>query len=125
MSKLQTPSHMGVRTFLRVAGVLAVALGLGFTAVGMVSFFSAFGTGAPPRLFWCGFVGLPLLFFGVLMCKFGFMGVVLRYVLTEQTPVVTDAFSDFAEGSQEAIKTTARAVAEGVREARSETERRE
>ena len=116
MSKLQTPKHKRVRSFLRVAGVLVTASGLVFLIIGMVSFFSTFGGGGPPRFFWCCFVGMPLLFVGAAMCMFGFMGAVARYTAAEQVPVATDAISDLAEGSQGAVKTVARAVAEGVRD---------
>ncbi|HXI53869.1 MAG TPA: hypothetical protein VNH84_20285 [Candidatus Saccharimonadales bacterium] len=120
MSKLQTPKHRGIRSFLRVAGPLVAGVGLIFLIIGMASFFSAFGGGGPPRLFWCCFVGMPLLFVGGVMCKFGFMGAVARYTAAEQVPVATDAISDLAEGTQGAVKTVARAVAEGVREAQTE-----
>jgi len=116
MSKLQTPKHKGTHSFLRVVGLLVAALGLLFTIIGMASFFSAFGGGDPPRLFWCCFVGMPLLFIGGVMCMFGFMGAIARYTVAEQVPVATDAISDMAEGSQGAVKTVARAVAEGVKE---------
>jgi len=120
MSKLQTPKHRGIRSFLRVAGPLVAGVGLILLIVGMASFFSAFGGSGPPRLFWCCFVGMPLLFVGGVMCKFGFMGAVARYTAAEQVPVATDAISDLAEGTQGAVKTVARAVAEGVREAQTE-----
>ena len=51
---------------------------------------------------------------------FGFMGAVARYSAAEQMPVTTDAINDLAEGTQSAVKTVARAVAEGVDEARRE-----
>ena len=119
MSKLQTPKHKGIRSFLRVAGPLVAGVGLIFLIIGMVSFFSAFGSG-PPRLFWCCFVGMPLLFVGGVMCMFGFIGAVSRYTAAEQVPVATDAINDLAEGTQGAVKTVARAVAEGVKEAQTE-----
>ena len=120
MSKLQTPKHKGTRSFLRIAGLLVTAVGLVFLIIGMASFFSAFGGGGPPRLFWCCFVGMPLLFVGGVMCMFGFMGTVARYTAAEQVPVATDAVSDLAEGTQGAVKTVARAVAGGVGEAQSD-----
>ncbi|MCL5742901.1 MAG: hypothetical protein M1541_03085 [Acidobacteria bacterium] len=116
MSKLQTPKHKGTRSFLRVAGLSVAAVGLVFLIIGLVSFFSAFGGGGSPRLFWCCFVGMPLLFVGGVMGMFGFMGAVARYTAAEQVPVATDAISDLAEGTQGAVKTMARAVAEGVKE---------
>ncbi len=120
MSRLQTPGHHGTRSFLRVAGPLVAAVGLIFLIVGTVSFFSAFGGSGSPRLFWCCFVGMPLLFVGGVMCMFGFMGAVARYTAAEQVPVTTDAINDLAEGTQGAVKTVARAVAEGVKEAQTE-----
>ena len=120
MSRLQTPGHKGTRSFLRVAGPLVAAVGLIFLIVGTVSFFSAFGGGGSPRLFWCCFVGMPLLFVGGVMCMFGFIGAVARYTAAEQVPVATDAINDLAEGTQGAVKTVARAVAEGVKDAQTE-----
>ena len=67
-------------------------------------------------MFWCCFVGMPLLFVGGVMCMFGFMGAVARYTAAEQVPVATDAISDLAEGTHGAVKTVACAVAEGVKE---------
>jgi hypothetical protein len=119
MSRLQTQKHAGTRSFLRVAGPLVAAAGLIFLIVGMASFFSAFGGGSP-RLFWCCFVGMPLLFVGGVLSMFGFMGAVARYTVAEQVPVATDAINDLAEDTQGAVKTMARAVAEGVIEARTE-----
>ncbi len=54
------------------------------------------------------------------MCMFGFMGAVARYAAAEQVPVATDAINDLAEGTQDAVKTVARSVAEGVKEAQAE-----
>lgn len=119
MSNLQTPKHKGARSLLRVAGPLIAAVGLVFLIIGMASFFSAFGSGGSPRLFWCCFVGIPVLFVGGVMCLFGFMGAIARYTAAEQVPVATDAINDLAEGTQNAVKTVARAVAEGVKDAQT------
>ena len=53
------------------------------------------------------------------MCMFGFMGAVARYTAAEHVPVAADAINDLAEGTQGAVKTVARAVAEGVKEAQT------
>jgi hypothetical protein len=116
MSRLQTPKHTAARSFLRAAGLLFTAAGIIFLVTGIGSFFSAFNGGGPPRLFWCCFVGMPLLFVGAVMCMFGFMGAVARYTAAEQVPVATDAVNDLADGTQNAVKTVARAVTEGVKE---------
>jgi hypothetical protein len=46
------------------------------------------------------------------------MGAVLRYVATEIAPVGKDAANYMAEETQGAVKTVARAAAEGIYEAR-------
>ena len=122
MNQIASPKHNAVRTFLRVGGPLMALIGLVFLAVGLVSFFSAFGSFQPRRLFWCAFVGLPLLFVGVVMSKFGYLGSVVRYLAAESAPVAKDTVNYMAEGTKDAVKTVAQAVAEGVQEAQ-ETKR--
>lgn len=95
--------------------------GLVFLIVGLVSFLSAFDGAGPPRLFWCCFIGMPLLFVGGVMCLFGFMGTVARYTAAEQVPVAAEAMTDLAEGTQGAVRTLARAGAEGVQDAQTDT----
>jgi hypothetical protein len=123
-NKIAAPKHDGVRLFLRVFGPLLTLAGLIFIAVGMISFFSAFGSFGPPRYFWCCFVGTPILFIGFVMCKFGYFGSIVRYIAAESAPVAKDTVNYMAEGTAGAVKTVARAVAEGVQEAQSKrTER--
>ncbi|TWU19361.1 hypothetical protein [Allorhodopirellula heiligendammensis] len=52
------PSQETFRNFLRVLEPLVLAVGGSFLLVGLVSCFSSFGGGSPPRLFWCGIVGM-------------------------------------------------------------------
>ncbi len=59
------PGHETARNLLRVVGPLTFAVGGVFMLVGLGSFFSAFGGGGPPSLFWCSFVGMPLMFVGM------------------------------------------------------------
>ncbi|MBI2948490.1 MAG: hypothetical protein HYY23_12670 [Verrucomicrobia bacterium] len=117
MNNIQSSKHTAVRSFLRIAGPIVALVGLSFLAVGMTSFFSSFGSFEPPRFFWCGFVGMPLLFVGVVLCKFGYFGAVARYIAAEAAPVAKDTVNYMAEGTKDAVKTVARAVAEGVQEA--------
>ncbi len=119
-NQLKSPQHNTIRTVLQVGGPLFVALGLFLVLVGMVSFFASFGSFAPPRFFWCAFVGMPLLFFGGVMCKFGYMGAVYRYIAGETAPVAKDAVNYMGEGIQPGVKAVSKAVAEGIIEARQE-----
>ena len=72
------PGHNSARDTLRVVGPVIALTGLGLTVVGIADFFRAVGGFEPPKLFWCAFVGLPLLFAGGVLCSYGYMGKVMR-----------------------------------------------
>ncbi|WP_051945967.1 hypothetical protein [Verrucomicrobium sp. BvORR106] len=114
MSRLQTSQHQAVRTILRIAGPTSLLIGIGFIIASLIDFFVAFGDmHDEPTLFWCFFVGSPLVFVGFAMTALGFLGSLSRYVAAEQTPVIVDATHDVAQGTQEAVRTVAKAAAEG------------
>jgi hypothetical protein len=117
MKNLESSTHQATKTFLRVVGPLLVVAGLVLMATGMISFFRAFGGFEPPRLFWCCFVAVPVLFVGLVMSKFGYLGAVIRYLASESAPVAKDTINYLADGTKDAVKTVARSVAEGVQEA--------
>ena len=108
------PRHSSSKQFLRMLGPIIAGLGLLFTIIGFGSLLSSFGSHEAPRYFWCAFVGLPLLFVGVAMSMFGFLGSFTRYVSGEQAPVIKDSFNYLAEGMQEGVKTVATAIGEGL-----------
>jgi hypothetical protein len=110
------PGHDVARDALRVLGPIIGLVGLGFTITGVVDFFHAFGGFEPPHRFWCAFVGLPLMFVGLVMTSYGFMGKIIRYQAQEMAPPAKDTFNYMADGTKDGIKTVAGAVAEGVRE---------
>lgn len=74
--------------------------GLIFTAICLINFFTTF----PPQLFWCGFVGLPLLFVGGVLLQFGFMGAVSRYSANEVVPVASDSIKQVLGDSKELLQ---------------------
>lgn len=108
------PEHDQIRDLLRVVGPGVVLVGLIFSAIGIGSFFSSFGTFQPPRYFWCAFVGFPLLALGGAICKFAFVGAVTRYIADEVAPVGKDVVNYMADGTQDAVRTIAAAVGEGL-----------
>ena len=115
MAKQIDPRHTEIRDTLRVVGPAVVIVGLIFTAIGIGSFFSAFGTFEPPRYFWCVFVGFPLMALGIAICMFAFMGAVTRYMADEAAPVGKDVVNYMAEGTKDAVRDVAAAVGEGLR----------
>ena len=110
------PGHGAKRGLLRVLGPIVLLVGLGFVAVGMVSFFAAFGSFGPPKHFWCAFVGMPILFVGGAMTAYGYMGAMARYQAQELAPVGKDAFNYLAKGTSGGLKSAASAVASGLAE---------
>lgn len=109
------PDTQIARSGLRAVGVLLVAVGGVFTVVGLVSFFSAFGGGGAPELFWCAFVGLPLLGIGTACLKAGYLGSIARYVASETAPVAADTVDYVARETRDTIRSVAGAITEGVR----------
>lgn len=108
------PGHTNVRNVLRIVGPLTLAVGGLLVLVGLGSFFSAFGSFGTPRYFWCAFVGMPIVFVGLVMCKFAFIGVIVRYQAGEVAPVVKDTFNYMAHGTQGGVRTVASAVRAGL-----------
>lgn len=118
--QLKSPDHDKVRAAFRLWGPIVAGVGLVFTIIGMGSFFSSFGSFETPRLFWCAFVGLPLMGVGLILCKFGYLGAIYRYVATEAAPVASDAFNEVSKGIQPGLRSVAKAVIEGIKEGQSE-----
>src|SRR5262245_11829457 len=86
--RLISPQHLKIRNAFRVVGPVVLAVGALFTAVAVISFIVAFSSNSgPPKLFWLAFIGMPLMFVGTVLCMFGFMGAMSRYVASENAPV--------------------------------------
>ena len=108
------PGHEGIRSILRLVGPAMILLGGLFMAVGLISFFSAFGGGGMPRYFWCCFVGMPILGIGVAITKFAFVGAVARYIAAESAPVGKDTFNYMAKGTKSGVRDITSAISEGI-----------
>ncbi|MGE5560422.1 MAG: zinc ribbon domain-containing protein [Chloroflexota bacterium] len=108
------PNHDGKRQSLRSLGMVLTAVGGLMLAIGMIDFFSAFGSFRPPQLFWCAFVGMPLLGLGARLLKFGYMGAATRYVAGEIAPVAKDTIKYMGEQTEDTIADIARAVITGA-----------
>ncbi len=111
------PNNKGqqqTRETLRTVGVLVTGIGVVFTAIGLISFFSAFSSFGPPRYFWCAFIGLPLIALGTNMMRYGYMGAVGRYVAGEVAPVAKETINYLADGTEETIAKVSRAVGQGL-----------
>jgi hypothetical protein len=118
-NQLQSIHHSTVRKVLRVGGPIVALVGLILMIIGMVSFFASFGSFGPPRYFWCAIAGMPLLFVGLVMCKFGYLGTIFRYWTGEVAPVAKDTFNYVAEESPQALRAIGKSITEGIVEGQS------
>lgn len=109
------PGHEKPRNFLRTVGPILLLTGGGFMVTGFVDFFSTFGSfGKQPELFWCFFVGMPIIFVGIVMTKMGYLGKVARYTSQELAPVGKDTFNYMAKETKEGVADMSEAFFEGM-----------
>lgn len=113
--RLQHPAHSSHRQGLRSLGLLISVAGGVFTAIGIGSFFSSFGTFEQPRYFWCAFLGLPLLGLGTMLLKAGYLGAVTRYAASEIAPVAADTLNYMAGETRDSVQQVATAIGSGLR----------
>ncbi|QQE13316.1 zinc ribbon domain-containing protein [Planctomycetota bacterium] len=114
--KLSGSGHRPMRDLLRVVGPIFIVIGGIFLIIALVDFFSAFGGGGMPKLFWMGFVGMPLLGIGVGMSKAGYMGAIMRYQASEMAPVASDTVNYMGKRTKPGVKAFASAISEGFAE---------
>ena len=105
-------SHNKTKKILKIVGISMLVVGAVFTLIGFINFFSTFGSFDSPDLFWCSFVGLPLLGFGGMITLFAFKGEIAKYVKNESVPVANEA----AEELKPAIKSVVSAAKEAIAE---------
>ena len=102
--------HERIKKTLKIVGPIVAAAGLILTIIGIASFFSAFGSGDMPSLFWCAFVGLPMFGFGLMITITAFRREIATYHKNETAPVV----NELAEDIKPAVQSVASAVREGA-----------
>ena len=83
--------HEKIKKVLKIAGICTIVIGAAFAITGFVSFFKSFASGDAPSLFWCCFVGLPLIAAGAAMASMGFRREITGYIKNETVPVINEA----------------------------------
>jgi hypothetical protein len=114
LKRLQQPKQSSIRKGLRIAGPIIFLVGLICTIIAFASLLLSAGSFDGPHYFWLGFIGLPLMFVGGVLCQFGFLGAVARFVAGESAPVAADTVNYMAEETKGAVETVAKTAAKGV-----------
>ena len=89
-----------LRTTFRVVGLVLLVVALVLLGLGLADFFFSMSSDSMnmPSRFWMAFVGVLLLAPAAWCLRAGFLGVGLRYVAGETTPVVKDSASYLTDG---------------------------
>ena len=88
----------GLRTAVRVAGPLVLAVALVLMTLGLIDFFGTMDSMEMPTRFWMFFVSIPLLAVGAWLCQAGYGGAAARYASGELSPVAKDTAAYLTDG---------------------------
>ena len=72
-------NHRKVKRIFKILGIILTIIGFAFAITGFASFFIAMNNATTPKLFWCCFVGFPILVVGLWMLMFGFRKEIMQY----------------------------------------------
>lgn len=94
-------------------------LGIGVLCllIAFLSLFTAmFSHAGPPRLFFLGFIGIPLIFVGGVMTASGYKRVIADYAASELSPVASGTVNYLGETTQPGVRAFGEALRDGGRD---------
>lgn len=97
--------HEEKKKKLRNTGKVLLIIGAIFTVVGFVDFFAAFAGAGMPTMFWCLFIGFPLLGIGGSLLKVSYLRETAQYVKDEGVPVTKDLYRDLKPEIKDFVNT--------------------
>ena len=87
-------THQRRKNILKIIGVALLLVGFTCTVIGLVDFIQALSTSEKPKLFWCLFIGFPLMGIGSGFSVFAFRSEIAAHAKEESSPVAADAVSE-------------------------------
>ena len=107
--------HLQMKSTFRTIGPLLLVSGVVCLIIAMVDFFTL-DFFEEPKYFWLFFVGMPIIFIGVIVTNAGYAQDAAKYMSREMAPVASETFNYIAEETQEGVETIAKAVQRGKAE---------
>ncbi len=87
--------HEKTKKTLKTLGLILTACGAILTIICFIDFFSTmYSFSGMPKLFFLGFIGLPMLGIGIMLLTWGNRSEIGRYVKNESVPVVNEAVQE-------------------------------
>ena len=93
------------KTF-RTLGVIILPIGLVLSIIGFIDFFMSFNSMTQPKLFFCLFIGMPLVFIGIIFLILGFMKELNSFAASQSAPVHKDVINYMLDGTREEVNKT-------------------
>lgn len=84
-------THQRRKNILKIIGITLLLVGFTCMVIGFVDFIQALSSLENPKLFWCLFIGLPLMGIGSGFSVFAFRSEIATYAKEESLPVTVDA----------------------------------
>ncbi|MBQ7226485.1 MAG: hypothetical protein IJX02_07820 [Clostridia bacterium] len=79
---------------LRTVGIILAVCGLVLNIVGTVDFFENIGTKNSPELFWCCFVGIPMLAIGLMAVMLSFKKAIIARGIKKQQEIMNSVLEE-------------------------------
>lgn len=93
------------KTF-RTLGFIILPIGLVLSIIGFIDFFMSFNSMTQPKLFFCLFIGLPLISIGIIFLILGFMKELNSFAASQSAPVHKDVINYMLDGTREEVNKT-------------------
>lgn len=105
-NKYLNDNQKGLRKKLTILGIILLLTGLGFSIVGMSDFFMSMGSFNAPTKFWCNFIGMPLIFAGIVLVVTSNQGKIARFTANQTAPVAKDVTNYMVDGTRDEVVKT-------------------
>ncbi len=87
---------------LTIIGIIFLAIGLTLAIIGFANFFKSLGSDKKPTLFWCSFVGIPVIVAGGVCLSLGIKHKISQHILNQSAPLLSKSIKIAVDAAQNA-----------------------